>query len=112
MERTTPSARFVRMTDQRFPPNSSPAAAELFGGGAVILNDVHSRLNPTRPAALLPVSSLHALRAAVSGAHGGRISVAGGRHAMGGQQFATGGTVLDTRGMSRVLHLDRQRGLV
>jgi FAD/FMN-containing dehydrogenase len=77
----------------------------------VIINDVHSRLNPTRPAALLPVSSLHALRAAVSGAHE-RISVAGGRHAMGGQQFATGGTVLDTRGMSRVLHLDRERGLV
>lgn len=78
----------------------------------MILNDVHSRLNPTRPVAVLPVSSLPALRAAVSGARGGRISVAGGRHAMGGQQFATGGTVLDTRGMSRVLRLDRQRGLV
>ena len=40
------------------------------------------------------------------------ISIAGGRHAMGGQQFVSGGTVLDTRGMSRVLHLDRARGLV
>ncbi len=76
------------------------------------LNDVHSRLNPTDPAALIEVSSLPALRAAVTGARGSRISVAGGRHAMGGQQFATGGTVVDTRGMSRVLHLDRRRGLV
>ena len=78
----------------------------------MILNDVHSRLNPTRAGALVPVSSLPALRAAVSAARGGRISVSGGRHAMGGQQFATGGTVLDTSGMSGVLHLDRQCGLV
>lgn len=95
------------MTDQHAPPNHSAAATE-----PPVLNDVHSRLNPTRPSALLPVSSLHALRAAVSGACGGRISVAGGRHAMGGQQFATGGAVLDTRGTARMLHLDRRRGLV
>jgi len=99
------------VTDHHSPPSRLSVASEV-GGKAAILNDVHSRLNPTRPAALLPVTSLHALRAAVSGASGGPISVAGGRHAMGGQQFATGGTVLDTRGMSRVLHLDRQRGLV
>ncbi len=86
---------------------SGPATA-----AGAILNDVHSRLNPTSPAAVLPVTSLHALQAAVSGARGGRISVAGGRHAMGGQQFTTGGTVLETRGLSRMLHLDRQRGLV
>ncbi len=100
------------MTDHQSLSSHVPAEGELSGGAAAILNDVHSRLNPTRPAALLPVSSLQALRAAVSGARSGRISVAGGRHAMGGQQFATGGTVVDTRGMSRVLHLDRQRGLV
>jgi FAD/FMN-containing dehydrogenase len=88
------------------------AATDPSGRPAVILNDVHSRLNVTRPAALVPVTSLQALRAALSAGRGGRVSVAGGRHAMGGQQFAAGGTVLDTRGMSRVLHLDRQRGLV
>ncbi len=100
------------MTNHHVPQHHSPAATEPPGGAAVVLNDVHSRLNPARPAALLPVRSLDALRASVSGARGGRISVAGGRHAMGGQQFTTGGTVLDTRGLSRVLHLDRQRGLV
>jgi FAD binding domain len=31
---------------------------------------------------------------------------------MGGQQFTSGGTVLDTRGMARVLNFDRRRGLV
>jgi len=94
------------------PPRHLPAAPEPSRHARSVLNDVHSRLNPTRPAAVLAVDSLHALRAAVSGARGGRISLAGGRHAMGGQQFATGGTVVDTRGMSRVLGLDRQRGLV
>jgi FAD/FMN-containing dehydrogenase len=100
------------MTDHQGPAKHAAAARKLPAGAAVTLNDVHSRLNPTRPAALVPVRSLDTLRVAVSGAHGARISVAGGQHAMGGQQFATGGTVLDTRGMSRVLHLDRQRGLV
>lgn len=100
------------MTIHQSAPSHLLAASDRAGGAAAILNDVHSRLNPTRPAALLPVTSLPTLRAAVSGARDGRISVAGGRHAMGGQQFVTGGTVLDTRGMSRVLHLDRERGLV
>lgn len=100
------------MTCHHIPEQHSPAATELSGTAPVIVNDVHSRLNPTRSAALLPVRSLPTLRAALRAARGGRISVTGGRHAMGGQQFATGGTVLDTRGMARVLHLDRERGLV
>jgi len=53
----------------------------------MIVNDVHSRLNPTRPGKLVRVDSLGALRAAVLDARGSRVSVAGGRHAMGGQQF-------------------------
>ncbi len=99
------------MNHDRTALSQLPGAHEGAGGVATVLNDVHSRLNPT-PAVLLPVDSLPALRAAVLAARGGRITVAGGRHAMGGQQFATGGTVLDTRGLSRVLHLDRRRGLV
>jgi FAD/FMN-containing dehydrogenase len=107
-----PSARLIRMTVHHTPADHALAVTRMPGGAGVTLNDVHSRLNPTRPAALLPVCSLEDLSVAVSGARGGRISVAGGRHAMGGQQFTTGGTVLDTRGMSRVLHLDRDRGLI
>lgn len=78
--------------------------------GRMILNDIHSRLNRTRPSALVPVTSLGGLRAAVAGAE--RVIVAGGRHAMGGQQFVTGGTVLETRGMARVLGFDQERGLI
>ncbi|MGH4012358.1 MAG: FAD-binding oxidoreductase [Pseudonocardiaceae bacterium] len=78
----------------------------------MLVNDIHSRLNPTRPGRLVRVDSLGALRAAVIDACGSRVSVAGGRHAMGGQQFTSGGTVLDTRGMARVLDFDQRRGLV
>ncbi|MDQ3276019.1 MAG: FAD-binding oxidoreductase [Actinomycetota bacterium] len=78
----------------------------------MIVNDVHSRLNATRLRRLVRVDSLGALRAAVIDARGSRVSVAGGRHAMGGQQFTSGGTVLDTRGMARVLDFDQRRGLV
>ncbi|MGH3938063.1 MAG: FAD-binding protein [Pseudonocardiaceae bacterium] len=78
----------------------------------MIVNDIHSRLNPTRPGRLVQVDSLSSLRAAVIDTRGSRMSIAGGRHAMGGQQFTSGGTVLDTRGMARVLHFDQQRGLV
>lgn len=78
----------------------------------MIVNDVHSRLNATRPGRVIRVDSLGALRAAVIDARGSRVSVAGGRHAMGGQQFTSGGTVLDTRGMARVLGFDQRRGLV
>jgi FAD/FMN-containing dehydrogenase len=80
----------------------------------MIVNDVHSRLNPTDVAEVLEVDSLDALRGAVQRARelGRPLCVAGGRHAMGGQQFVTGGTVLDTRPMSWILDFDPGRGLV
>jgi FAD/FMN-containing dehydrogenase len=40
------------------------------------------------------------------------ISVAGGRHAMGGQQFGTDTLLIDIRKVSRVLNLDRKRGII
>src|SRR5438128_415150 len=80
----------------------------------MIVNDVHSRLNPTEVAEVVEVESLEGLLAAVrrAGDLGRAVCVAGGRHAMGGQQFVTGGTVLDTRSMRRVLAFDGERGLV
>ncbi|MBA3743096.1 FAD-binding oxidoreductase [Sporichthya sp.] len=77
----------------------------------MILNDIHSRLNPSRPAALVEVTSTEQLRRAVTSGPE-PVIVAGGRHAMGGQQFVTGGRVLDSRGMNRVLDFDADRGLV
>lgn len=80
----------------------------------MIVNDVHSLLNPTRPAGVRVVDSLETLRDGLAEARAGRlpVTVAGGRHAMGGQQFAHDGLLLDTTAMDRVLHLDRDRGLV
>jgi FAD/FMN-containing dehydrogenase len=80
----------------------------------VLVNDVHSELNPVMVAKIIPVDGVEAVRAAVAEARatGGAISIAGSRHAMGAQQFGTGTILLDMRGMDRVLGLDRDRGLV
>ncbi len=82
--------------------------------GETLVNDVHSQLNPTRVAEVVPVGSLADLRALVrrAAAAGLPVAVAGGRHAMGGQQFAGGALLADTRGMARVLGFDRERGLL
>lgn len=80
----------------------------------MILNDVHSRLNPTavrriaRPRTTAELTEL-VLEAR---ADGWRISVAGGRHAMGGQQFADGSLHLDMTAMDAVLGGDAERGLL
>lgn len=79
---------------------------------SILVNDVHSRLNPTRVREVVPVVSLEVLRAAVRRARreGHAVCVAGGRHAMGGQAFAEGAVLLDMRPMDRVLSLDAQGG--
>ena len=78
------------------------------------LNDIHSRLNPTRVAEVVPVSSLEDLRRLVGRAwkSGRSISVAGGRHSMGGQQFGEDTLHADTGGLNRVLDFDAERGLI
>lgn len=92
-----------------FPYAPCPAeAADLF------VNDIHSQLNRTRIDRLVAVGSEAALKEAIlaARAEGRAVCAAGGRHAMGGQQFATGAVLLDMRGMDRILHLDRERGIV
>ncbi|HEX5761188.1 MAG TPA: FAD-binding oxidoreductase, partial [Thermoanaerobaculia bacterium] len=76
--------------------------------------DVHSQLNPTRVAEVVPVASAADLRALVrrAAAAGLPLAVAGGRHAMGGQQFARGALLADTRRLARVLRFDRERGQI
>ena len=78
------------------------------------VNDVHSRLNATDVAEVVPVASAEAISAALRRARaaGLPVAVAGGRHAMGGQQFCSGGIVLDTRPLDRVLALRPDRGTI
>ena len=84
------------------------------GSPGVLLNDVHSGLNPTTVRELVAVRSVQDIQRAVERAASDRvaISVAGGRHAMGAQQFGTDSLHLDTRSFNRVLNFDSQSGLM
>ncbi len=79
-----------------------------------VVNDVHSKLNPTLVHDIVPVDSVVAVQSAIQRARAEKLSVsiAGGRHAMGGQQFGTDTLNIDTRSMNRVLHLEQDPGVV
>jgi FAD/FMN-containing dehydrogenase len=90
--------------------DSPPALARA----GIQVNDIHSRLNPTRVKRVArPRSSADVCNviAAARRRHEA-ICIAGGRHAMGGQQFATGGVLLEMQDLSGTLGLDEERGLV
>ncbi|MGH9317269.1 MAG: FAD-binding protein [Thermoanaerobaculia bacterium] len=80
----------------------------------LLVNDVHSQLNPTRVDRIVSADSLETIRMTLRRAQrdGKAISIAGGRHAMGGQQFGLDAVLLDMRPLNRVLHLDAEKGLV
>src|SRR5437660_6782451 len=75
------------------------------------VNDVHSQLNATRVARISSPRSIEGLQSIVRGSRT-PICVAGGRHAMGGQQFASDATLIDVRGMNRVLSFDQVNGII
>jgi FAD/FMN-containing dehydrogenase len=81
---------------------------------SILVNDVHSQLNPTRVLAISQPRSMEEVQNIVLRARKDRkvISVAGGRHAMGGQQFGTDTLLIDIRQLNRVLHLDRKKGIL
>src|SRR5258707_1300044 len=81
---------------------------------SILVNDVHSQLNPTRVLGILQPRSPEDVREIIRSARKDRkvISTAGGRHAMGGQQFGTDTLLIDIRKLSRVLSLDRKRGII
>jgi FAD/FMN-containing dehydrogenase len=91
-----------------------PITRNLGTPRGVLLNDIHSQLNPTLVAEVAHPRTTEEVAAAIGcAAEAGRaIAVAGGRHAMGGQQFAAGGTVISMSRMDRVLELDAERGIV
>ncbi|MGA2414425.1 MAG: FAD-binding protein [Candidatus Sulfotelmatobacter sp.] len=81
---------------------------------SILVNDIHSQLNATRVLQVLQPHSTEEVQQIIRSARKERklISVAGGRHAMGGQQFGTGTLLLDIRKLNRLLHLDRDRGIL
>jgi FAD/FMN-containing dehydrogenase len=80
----------------------------------LLVNDVHSQLNPTRVARLLTPVGLDGLVATVREARtsGAQLSLCGGRHAMGGQQFARDAWLVDLRQHATLRSFDRECGLV
>jgi hypothetical protein len=81
---------------------------------SVLVNDIHSQLNPTRVDRIVAIDSEATLRAALEAARaeGKPVCLAGGRHAMGGQQFAGDAILLDIRPMRRFVGLDAEHGVV
>jgi FAD/FMN-containing dehydrogenase len=81
---------------------------------SILVNDIHSQLNPTRVLGISQPRSLEDVQSLVHAARKDRkaISIAGGRHAMGGQQFGTDTLLIDIRKMSRALNLDRKHGIL
>jgi FAD/FMN-containing dehydrogenase len=97
------------------------AAAPLLASGpafpvqkGVLVNDVHTGLNPTWVASVSRPTSVAEIRSLVKDCtkHGRVISVSGSRHATGGQQFATDSVLLDMRAMNRVIGLDSKTGVL
>src|ERR1700722_6873900 len=93
---------------------SSIASKTILQSDPLVVNDIHSQLNSTRVLEIATPQSLGDVQGIVHSARKDRkiISVAGGRHAMGGQQFGTDTLLIDIRKMNRVLHLDREQGIL
>ena len=93
-------------------PGCRPAATAGGEDDGIIVNDVHSHLNPTRVQRVVRPDSTNAVQAAIRAARaeGRAVSIAGGRHAMGGQQFGEDTTLLDMNGLGRVVEFDRVNG--
>lgn len=78
------------------------------------LNDIHAKINSTRVATVVDVTSPEDV---VEGLDRARrenlpVSIAGGRHAMGGQQFCTDAVHLNMQPLNRTIALDRRRGTI
>src|SRR5712672_3197758 len=81
---------------------------------SILVNDIHTQLNSIEVLRISQPESLDDVQSVVRTARKARtiISIAGGRHAMGGQQFGTDTLLIDIRKLSRVLNLDRKRGII
>ena len=90
----------------------SPAHPAVPNGDRGSVNDLHSRLNPTRVRRIERPDSVQALRRLLrqSDAESVPLCIAGGRHAMGGQQFACDAVLIDMTAMDRILAFDADKG--
>ena len=80
----------------------------------ILVNDVHSQLNPTWVSKVIQVESKGTLQDLIEHARkeGKNISFCGARHAGGGQQFASDSILVDMTRLNRVLKFDQTQGLL
>lgn len=81
---------------------------------SILLNDQHTRLNPTHVADLFHPHTVSDIRHSLSKGklcHRPLIA-AGGFHSAGGQQMISKGSVLETRHLCRVSNFDSSKGLL
>ncbi len=80
----------------------------------VLVNDVHTELNPTTVDGIVYPNSMYAIQKTIRSAakEGKVICIAAARHAMGAQQFASQGIMIDTTALSRVLNFNQEAGTV
>lgn len=82
--------------------------------GGILVNDVHSGLNPTHVARVEQPGSLEEIKRLVREAArlGAPLALCGARHSMGGQQFGEGALLVDLSQHGQIQELDLDRGLV
>ncbi len=80
----------------------------------VLVNDVHTSLNPTWVSSVTRPKSISEIQALLKDCrkHRRSISVSGSRHATGGQQFAAHSALLDMRSMNHLLEVDAKTGIM
>jgi FAD/FMN-containing dehydrogenase len=80
----------------------------------VLVNDVHTGLNPTLVSRVVRPATVTEIQELVKDCRkrGKAIAICGSQHATGGQQFAVHSVLLDMRGMNHVDGLDMNTGIL
>ena len=102
------------MSASRSSNTARPAETLIGSERGLLLNDLHSQLNPTRVDSVVSVRNVRDVQEVVrrAAARGKAVSIFGGRHAMGAQQFATDGIAIDTRALNAIGDLDPTTGRI
>jgi len=80
----------------------------------VLVNDVHTKLNPTIVDHIVYPDSLESIQKTITDARlrVKPVCIAGTRHAMGAQQFATDGVLIGMTSLSRVVDFNSEKGTI
>lgn len=94
--------------------SDNPKSSSTKKTEGVLVNDIHTELNPTIVDRTVYPNSIYAIQETIrsAGKKGKGICIAAARHAMGAQQFASRGILIDTTALSRVLNFNQEEGAI